>query len=292
MPKRQRSNKKGLSTFWQWVLVALAAFIFYKGLDYFLSLKGPKTPKGPTHKIAKDAAPGQPSATPSPSPGAGPVKKWNFESAAPFLPPDAYEDNFQTVPLKDETDVLLAYAQKKAGVQPGPQGLTGTRPGVRYLRWDGKNYQTQEISLKELEAALGNLSIKNFQGLPQIEKKSMKEGETEIFPAKLFLSGDDREVVAFLSVDSSGLKWAPLHHASGKKMPAAFVQGTTRESTQKISQQKNRGKNYLIIEHGVLDEFRTYEGYDWRVQAYFWDGMQFAYDKDYSDELTKAKKVK
>jgi len=286
--KTRKKSKKD-SPLWQWILVALLAFALYKGLDHFLGPDwqdpGSKKPRLSSAKKTQ----GTPSQK-SPEPTAGPVKEWNFKAASRFLPTEAIDENFQPTPIKDKKGALLAYAKKIPGKNPGPQGLTDTRPGLRVLEWNGQRYDSVDLSFADLEKSLGGLSAKKFEGLPRLEAQRIQLGEAEIIPARIFLSKDNREVVAYLLVQQEGIRWAPLHHASGKKMPAAFVVGTTQKNTRKIQHQKHGGKNYLIVENGVLDEYKAYAGYQWNIQAYFWDGNEFTYDKEYSKKLTEAKK--
>ena len=280
--RKRRKKKKKDSTFWQWVVVALAALLLYKGLDYFLPRDQGEVKKSTS--VSKEPSP-------SPEEGPSPIEKWTFESASQFLPKEGYRDNFNTIPLAKKDRALLSYAKKIPGKSPGHKGLVNTRPGLRYLFWDGKKYQTEDLSFSALEPSLGKLSSKNFVGLPRVGKKSIPVDQGEIFPTEIFLSNDDRSIIAYLMVSESGIAWAPLNHASGKKIPAAFVKGTTKETTQGIKNQKHDGKNYLILENGVLDEDRPYAGYKWNIQTYFWDGNNFVYDQEYSQELTRKKKL-
>lgn len=291
MAKRRRNTKKKKdSTFWQWIWVALIAIVLYKGLDYFLP-RGPRGPQPEPTKQTTSAEKPKATPTPSPTPEIQKVKMWTEENAHGFLPEDGFADNYQVIPLKQKENALLAYARTLPGKNPGPMGSVNTRPGLRLLKWDGKEYQKLDLPFSELGSSLGNLSTKKFVGLPQLETKSLDVEGVEIFPAKIFLTGDDRVVTAFLLVNDKGLQWAPLGHASGKKMDAAFVTGTTKDTTQNVRIVNLNGKEYIILESGKLDENRPYAGYQWNVQAYFWNGEKFAFDKEYSQELAKKKKL-
>jgi hypothetical protein len=296
MAKRRRSSasrgkgKKKDSPLWQWVLVALAAFLLYKGLDYFLAPGMMSSDKRRVIVKAGKKTP-EPSPTAKPQPETGLIKKWSFEAAAPHLPEGAYPDNYQATPIGKKDGALLAYAKLIPGKKPGPQGMTHTQPGLRVLMWNGKNYQPGEFSFAALDPALARISSKSFVGPPQISAKPLLEGDVAIYSAKIFLSNDPREVQAFIQVSEQGADWVQLHHASGKKIPAAFLLGTTQENTRSLKQQSYGGKSYLILENGTLDPYKTYEGFQWNLQAYYWDGKAFVYDQEYSDKLTKEKKL-
>lgn len=290
--KTARRRKKNDSPLWQWALVALAAFLIYKGIDYYL---GPRE-KGlsrPPSQTATSQKSSEGSASPSQSLGAditGPIKKWDFAHTEKFLPKNAYPDNFQPTQLEGETGALVAYAKTLPGVEPGPQGLTKTQPGLRWVKWTGKDYQTEDLSFEKLDTALGEVSSKMLEGLPRVGTAPFWEGDVKIYPTRLFLKNDNREIMAYLKVGPNGIDWAPLKHVSGKKMPAAFVLGTTAEQSRQVRHRKYAGRNYLIIENGILDELKAYEGYQWSVQAYYWDKGQFVFDADYSKNLTEAKR--
>lgn len=287
-PKRSSKKKKKDSPLWQWVLVALVAFGLYQVLNHFL-------PKMTGKETEKPAPAAQKSTLPKSRPeteeiSGAPVKKWNLEEAQKYLPKSAYPDNVEPWPLPERTGVLLAYARRLSGIEPGPQGLTNTRPGLRSLRWDGKEYKKEDISFGDLDSALPGISEKNFEGLPHLGKNPFDEGKSIIYPTRLFLKGDDREVMAYLKVSEAGTEWAPLNHPSGKRIPAAFVLGTTAETTRQVRHRKHGGRNYLIVENGILDEARAYEGFQWTVQAYYWDSDHFEYDSEFSKKLTESKK--
>jgi hypothetical protein len=286
-----KKTKKG-SALWQWLGVALAAFLLYQGLNYFLarqeSAPARKKPSAVSRREDREVKP-SPSAEPEAS--GGPVKKWSFAAAGRFLPEGAYEDNYQATPVGDNYGALLSFAKKIEGKDPGPKGLTHTRPGLRYLVWDGKSYRTADLPFDDLEASLGDISARQFVGLPQVNEQPFLNNGAALFSTKIFLSEDDRHVTAYFVLDGEGIRWAPLHHASGKKMAAAFGEGTTQKTTRSVKQQKYDGKYYLIVENGVLDEYKSYAGYQWNVQAYFWDGKNFTYDDAYSKKLTQAKKL-
>jgi hypothetical protein len=279
MAKKRRKNQD--SPLWQWILVAVVAFGLYKGVDFYLNRKEAAPEK--SHKTA---------VTPKPSaeaPGTGPVAEWNFQTAEKFLPQGAYPDNFQATPLEKDRGALLAFAKPLPGKTPGPQGLTNTQPGLRLIYWDGKEYRPQEIDFRKLAASLGEVSLQKLEGLPRLNPP-FKDGETLFYPTRLFLQDDNREVLAYVQVTESAIQWASLKNPSGKRMPAAFVLGTTASDSRKVRQEKFGGRNYLILEMGSLDELKPYEGYQWQVQAYYWNGQEYVYDADYSQKLTEAKK--
>ena len=290
MAKRKRSSgrKKKDSPLWQWILVALVAFGLYQVLNHYLPKMGEEKPRKPVS--AAKRLPTKKIQTPAEESPAEPVKKWTLEEAQKYLPKSAYPDNIEPFSIPKQSAALLAYAQTRSGVQPGPKGLTNTRPGLRSLRWNGKEYQKDDVSFEALDSALGGISVENFEGLPHLGKNPFDEGNAMIYPTRVFLKGDDREVMAYLSVTEEGTRWAPLNHPSGKKIPAAFVLGTTAKTTRQVRHRKHGGRNYLIVENGILDEMRAYEGFQWTVQAYYWNEDHFEYDSEFSKKLTEAKK--
>jgi hypothetical protein len=234
-----------------------------------------------------------PAPKPTPAPetqAAAPITEWTFQSAKKFLPAGAYPDNFRPVPLEKDQGALIAYAKKIPGKDPGPQGLTNTQPGLQVLSWDGKQYQGREIDFAKLGAALGEIPWQKLEGLPQFNQMPLREGNAILYPLRLFLQQDNREILAFLEVEGTNAQWAQLKNPIGKRMPALFVLGTTANDSRKFRQQKIGGRNYLILELGSLDPLKTYEGYQWQVQAYYWDGQEYVYDPEFSKKLTEAKK--
>lgn len=281
MAKRRRKRQD--SPLWQWLLVAALAFGLYKGIDYYLYRREAPAPPPPQSLT--------PPKTETPGQKTEPIQDWNLESAGQFLPSDAFEDNIQPTSLPDKKGVLLAFAKKVPGKKPDPKGLINTRPGLRLIRWNGNQYQTQEIDFEKLEPSLGGIPVSRLEGLPHLKEKPWQDGETKIYPARIFLHGDSREILAYLQVRDEQATWAPLKNPVGKKMPAAFVLGTTAKSSTQLRQEKFGNHDYLILETGLLNELKPYEGYQWRVQAYYWDGEQYLYDTDYSRKLTEAKKT-
>jgi hypothetical protein len=279
----KRRGKKQDSPLWQWLLVAAVAFGLYKGVDYYLNRK-----EAPPSAVARKSVTPKPNPTPE-TQAAGPITEWTFQASGKFLPEGAYPDNFQPIPLEKDRGALLAFAKKVPGKDPGPQGLTNTQPGLRLIHWDGKEYQTQEVDFVKLRASLGDVPLQKLEGLPRLNVP-LKEGESSLYPMRLFLHEDTREVAAYVQVTGAVVQWASLKNPSGKRMPAAFVLGTTARDSRLLRQQKFGGRNYLILEIGLMDEVRAYEGYQWQVQAYYWDGQQYVYDAEYSAKLTEAKK--
>jgi hypothetical protein len=281
MAKRRRKTQD--SPLWQWLLVAAVAFGLYKGIDFYLNRREavpPKVLKGP---IAQKTVPAPETQK------AVPITEWTFQSAGKFLPEGAYPDNFQPLPLEKNHGALLAFAKKIPGKDPGPQGLTNTQPGLSLIHWNGREYQTQPLDFEKLEASLGDVPLKKLEGLPRLNPP-LKEGESSLYPMRLFLHEDNREVLAYVQLRGDKMEWAPLKNPSGKRMPAAFVLGTTAQDSRQIRQQKFGGHNYLVLEIGILDELRAFEGYQWQVQAYFWNGQEYVYDPEYSLKLTESKK--
>jgi hypothetical protein len=281
----KQRRKKQDSPLWQWLLVAAVAFGLYKGIDYYLNLQPAHPPTA-----VKSPAPAKAIPTPAPETQATPITAWTFESAKKFLPEQAYPDNFRPVPLEKNQGALLAFAKKIPGKDPGPQGLTNTQPGLQFIHWDGKQYQSQEIEFTKLAPALGDIPLHQLEGLPQFNQLPFKEGDVTLYPMRLFLHQDNREIVAFLEAQGPSVQWAELKNPIGKRMPALFVLGTTATDSRKFRQQKVGGRNYLILEIGTMDELKAYEGYQWQVQAYYWDGQEYVYDADFSKKLTEAKK--
>lgn len=285
MAKRRRksSRKNKDSPLWQWILVALVAFGLYKGVDYYLQRRvAPPKPSTPATSKQKKV--------PELSQKPGPIPEWTFESVEKFLPEQAFPDNFQPTTVVEGKGALLAFAKQLPGKDPGPKGLTNTQPGIRYIHWDGKKYQTKDLDFEKLEASLADLPISKLEGLPHISKQPFREGETFIYPTRIFLQGDDREVMAYVKVQGDDSQWALLQNPSGKRMPAAFVLGTTAQNSRLVRHRKYGGRNYLILENGMMDEMKAYQGYQWNIQAYYWDGNQYVYDSEYSKKLTEAKK--
>lgn len=281
MAKRRRKNQD--SPLWQWLLVAAVAFGLYRGIDFYLNRKEAAPSKALSGPVAQKVVP------PSETQEAVPITEWTFQSARKFLPEGAYPDNFQPIPLDKEKGALLSFAKKISGKTPGPQGLTNTQPGLRLIHWDGKEYRTQELDFEKLQASLGDVPLQKLEGLPRLNPP-LKEGDVVLYPTRLFLHEDSREIVAYVQVQGAKVQWAPLKNPSGKRMPAAFVLGTTAQDSRQVRQQKVGGRNYLVLEIGLLDEIKTYEGYQWQVQAYYWDGQEYVYDPEFSQKLTEAKK--
>lgn len=294
---RKKSKKSSKSPqLWQWALVAGAAFLLYYGLQHWLNpspsseAKRTATVKLKAEKPAPP--PGHPkTATPTPTPQpqstAGPLAKWTFQNAARFLPADAYPDNYSAQSLGAGPSGILAYAKTLPGKKPGPQGLTNTEPGLRAMVWDGQHYQSKELDFSPLSAALGGLKL---VGPPQVERKAWISDGATVFPTKLYLNDETRLLVAYLLVDANGPRWAPLQTAEGTTGVAAFLQGTTAAVTRKVRRLEQGGKSYIVVERGSLDLKRPEAGYQWRVEAFAWNGKSFAYDKDLSATLTKEKK--
>ena len=120
--KKSKKSSKKSPAFWQWIIVAGAAFLLYQGLQHWLdpdkstapkrsvTLKSkpekaakeeksekPEQPAAPVAKAAATPTPAPLAPTPAPVPTSGPVPKWNFQSAGRFLPKDAYPDNYNVV---------------------------------------------------------------------------------------------------------------------------------------------------------------------------------------------------
>ncbi len=284
------AKKKSKNHYGQWLLIALAAFALYQGLKHYLNPIKISEKKTLAAKILREIPQHSPLPT-APLPEIKePVKKWTFETAGRFLPEKAYPDNYNSIPTEGESSALLAYAQLIEGKTPGPQGLTNTRPGLRWVKWDGKKYEAEDLDFSKLENAGTGLALQKFTGLPQIPKKPLSEDGSKIFPVKLFLDQDTRVVVAYLIVDGKNAGWAKLNNAEGKELPAAFLQGTTKSTTREIRTEKHDGKLYLIVNSGKLNELKLYEGYQWKVEAFGWNGQAFVFDKNYSEKLTKEKK--
>jgi len=286
-PKKRNSRKKRKdSPWWQWLLIALIAFGLYKVLDHYLPED--RAPAPPQKKSVAQPENKTDSQKALETSAAGPIKKFSFEEAQKLLPKEAYPDNVQPTELQPTQGALLAYAKTVDGKTPGPQGQKNTHPGLRWVHWDGKEYEPRDLNFKDLETALGGVSADQMEGMPHLAEHPFHESGADIYPTRIFLKDDNHEIMAYLKVDDSGTSWAPLKHASGKKMPAAFVLGTTAENSRKIRHRKQAGRQYIIIENGTLNEFKAYEGYQWTAQAYYWDKDHFAYDPDYSKKLTEA----
>lgn len=305
MAKKKSRSKKNSPSILQWVLVAAAAFLLYKGLEFVLSDHRPAAKKtaSPVVKLKpkeKGAAPipapantpapsAHASPAPSPPPATGAVKKWDFQETARLLPAGSFPDNYAAIPVKDNEIGLLSHAKLIPGKKPGPKGLTNTRPALSWNKLEGENYRTQELDFAPLKDALGNASFLKLSGLPVVEKSPLLKGDKSLFVSKLFLGEDPMEAVAIVQTDPAGIHWANTIGADGKSRPAAFLTGTTRLATKNFSTASRGGKTYLIVEQGQLNEKRLHEGYRWEVSAFAWNGSSFVYDKDYSGELTKKK---
>ncbi len=287
--RTRKKRKHHNPPWWQWVLVALLALAAYKVLHHFLAYPKAEPPTTPTVSAnSKTQSP------PPPTPQAGSepslVEKWDFNNAARFLPEDAFEDNLLAIPVNKEKSAILGYAKKIEGKTPDPQGLTNTHPGLRFLNWNGKKYEAQELAFDDLTAALGKLNLKQLEGLPQIDSKPLSANGAKFFFAQLFLKDDNRKVSAYLMERNGKMQWAPLHHASGKRMPAAFVTGTTQSHSRSLRHLYQGGKLLLVFESGILDELKAYEGYQWTLQVYAWNGSELSYDADLSQKFTADKR--
>lgn len=312
--KSKRSSKKSSnSKWWQWIAIAAGAFILYQGLEHFLySPKDGPSKKSVTLKTkdrkkekerekekekpsesaapaAKPAPTPAPLATPTPHavPTAGPVSKWDFNAGARFLPPEAYPDNYTVLPVEGSSG-LLAYAKTIPGKKPGPQGLTNTQPGLRALLWNGKSYDAKELDFNAVKSELENFKL---VGLPQLDRRPWIGGAAKVYPMKLFFTDETRLAVAYAVVDANGPHWASVTDSTGKVSPAVFLQGTTAAVTRKVRREDKNGKFYIVSEKGSLDLDKPEAGYRWKVEAYAWNGKDFVLDKDFSAELTKAKKT-
>jgi hypothetical protein len=287
-----KKKPRGKTTFWQWLLIAAAAFLLYQLIQHYLPGKKP-APKPPPPKPVKEAPkPRAEERAPTPSPQAlrEPAGKWDFQTAGRLLPAGAYADNYAAIPLGDSTSGLLAYAKTLPGKTPGRQGLTNTQPGISLFQWNQDKYQPHELNFSELETLPG-VKAQRFTGLPQIEKKPIIGGKVQVFSVKVFMGEDPRKVQAYALVDKTGLTWAPLQRADGSKTTAAFMKGTTRDTTRDVKVEQHDGKTYLIQETGRLDPLKPYEGYRWKVEAFGWDGSAFVFDRKYSETLTKGKQT-
>ncbi|MCB1214894.1 MAG: hypothetical protein KDK66_05400 [Deltaproteobacteria bacterium] len=268
---RTRRKKRGFPLL-QWIVVALVAILAYKGVDYLLSQLS-QTKDKPAEKSHQD-----PSQKTAASQAFEPEKQ---------LPKEALQETLQSINL--DSGHLLSFAQKKAGHQPGPQGLTGTAPGLVWTG-TGSNPQNQALDFGQLDTSLVGIKPSQLEGPPQLEAQAFwQEGSKEVRGMKLFLDKDNRQVEAYAFITPQGLQWAKLKHASGKNMPAAFALGTTERYSYLLKSRLYQGKKYLILEIGQLDELEPYKGYVWTVQAYYFDGQAFIYDPQYSKELTKQK---
>ncbi len=305
--KSKRSAKKS-TKWWQWLAIAAGAFLLYQGLEHFLyppketaskksvTLKSKDRKKDKEkEKVTESAAPAakpspspapRPSPTPQAAPTAGPVAKWDFNSAARFLPPEAYPDNYTALPL-DGSSGLLAYAKTIPGKKPGPQGLANTQPGLRALLWNGKSYDAKELDFNAVKSELENFKL---VGLPQPDRRAWIGGAAKVYPMKLFFTDETRLAVAYAVVETGGPRWATVIDASGKASPAVFLQGTTAAVTRKVRREEKNGKFYIVSEKGSLDLKAPEAGYRWKVEAYAWNGKDFVFDKELSAELTKEKK--
>jgi len=291
--KSKKSSQKN-PAFWQWAVVAGAAFLLYQGLQHWLNPEKPSPEKRAVTlktKPEKPAAPAAKQATPppapTPQPSSGPVPKWTFQSAARFLPADGYPDNYSELALGNGPSGLLAYAKTLPGKKPGPQGLTNTLPGFRAMLWNGKQYETKELDFEALKPALGGLKL---VGPPQADRRAWIADGITVLPAKFFLNDETRFLVGFILIDAQGPRWASLEGEDGKAGIAAFLQGTTAATTRKVNKVERNGKHYIVVEKGSLDLAKPEAGYQWRVDAYAWNGKAFAFDKDLSKTLTQEKK--
>lgn len=309
MAKRRRNTRrstKNKSSLGQWIIVVIVGVLTYKAVDYFLprlfsnnsqisqrdkstSQKQQTTPKkSSTAKTENKTENAKLEETDKKE-----IKNLSFQETQKLLPKDAFKDNFETIAMEKESSALIAHSKLIPGKKPDPKGESNTQPGLRYLKWDGKDYQKQDLNFKELKPALGSLASKNMVGMPKIEQSPFyKDKEkSELYLARLFFDNDSRDVLAVVEVDEKGAHWASLNHASGKKIPAAFSQGTTKDTTRKVIAKQYQGKPYIVVENGELDEFRPYAGYLWTVQAYYWNGKKFVYDSNYSESLTRTKRL-
>lgn len=218
------------------------------------------------------------------------MKKWDFKDTSRLLPPDAFPDNYQPIPLQGNQLGLLAHAKLIPGKKPGPKGLTNTKPGLTWYKLQNEKYQQQQLNFEELKPALGAAPVQKLSGLPEVNQVPLVKGSKTLLLTRLFLGGDPTEAEAVVEADASGLRWATLVDANGKSQPAAFLKGTTRLTTRELITVLHQGKTYLVASQGSLNEAKLYEGYRWKVAAYYWDGNHFVYDRDYSAKLTKDKK--
>jgi len=291
---KKKSSKKRNSPIWQWVIVGIAAYLVYQGLEHFLPTDAKhqaKKEKETVVKIAPEGPKEAPAASPKPETKQAEIKKWNFSETSKLLPEGAYPDNYEPLGLKGDQAGLIAYAKTLPGKKPGPKGLTNTQPALRfYFKKQGQQYQGADLDLADLKATVGESVYARLSGLPQVDKQAAIAGATEVFPVKLFLSGDSRVVQAYLAVGEGQGSWAKLSSSKGEPQIAAFVQGTTRLSTSQSLLKKEDGKNYLVFETGKLNEAKLYEGYQWEVKAYRWEGDKFAFDPEMSEKLLKEKK--
>lgn len=280
---RRASPKKGRkdSPFWQWLLVVLVALGLYYILDFYLDSRQNQPSTGVPSSQSQDSSEPREQETQNQN------TEWTLERAEAFLPEGADPDHFEVYPLLPQKDALLSYGIPLPNKESDPQGLTNTRPGLRLIREHEGTYQAQSIDLSKLEPAIGKDLLDKFMGRPQISS-SLEKDDFFLIPVRFFLEQEDREVMAYLYVDETQTQWAPLIHASGKKMPAAFWIGTTEKISRKVRHRK-RDQPYLIIEHGLLDELKPYEGFQWKIQAYRWEDGAFRYDEEYSKELTSKK---
>ncbi|HKY63025.1 MAG TPA: hypothetical protein VJR29_06375 [bacterium] len=312
--KSKRSPKKKSTQWWQWLAIAAGAFLLYQGIEHFLyppkesgskksvslKTKDRKKERAKDKEREKEkpapspvgAARPSPTPTPhaSPTPPAatgGPVAKWDFSSAARFLPPEAYPDNYTALALEGSSG-LLAYAKTIPGKKPGPQGLTNTQPGLRALLWNGKAYDAKELDFNAVKSELENFKL---VGLPQPERRPWIGGAAKVYPMKLFFTDETRLAVAYAVVEPNGPRWATVIDSSGKASPAVFLQGTTAAVTRKVRREEKNGKFYIVSERGSLDLDAPEAGYRWKVEAYAWNGKDFVFDKELSAQLTKEKKA-
>lgn len=309
MAKKRRNSRRPpqkKSSLGKWLLLVVVGVLTYKGADYFLPRLFSDKPSGSIasnqKKSSKGATQNKISQTPSQKAAQKdeaavkdaekkPLASLSLEETQKLLPKNAFPDNFDTIPMETQEAALISHAKTISGKKPGPKGETNTQPGLRYVKWTGQDYQNQDLNFDKLKPALGSLASKKMVGLPKVEASPFAKGKSELYLAKMFFEGDNREVLAVIEVNDKGADWASLHHASGKKIPAAFSQGTTKETTRQVLAVKHDGKPYLIVENGELDEFRPYAGYLWSAQAYYWDGSQFVYDSKYSQSLTRSKRL-
>lgn len=268
---RRTTRRKKTSPLWQWFLMAFVAFGLYLAVDFYLGTRGSSPTDSP--QAALQSGSEQDNNT---------TDGWSLEKARKFLPKGADPDHFEVYPLLPTGHALLSFGMPLKDKDSDPQGFINIRPGLSFISADGK---AQAIGLSDLEPALGKELLAKLTGRAQVSS-SLVAGDNFLIPIRFFLGQDEREVMAYLLIEDGQAKWAPLTHASGKKMPAAFWVGTTAQVARKVRHRK-RATPYLIVEHGLLDEARAFEGFQWKTQAYMWDRGSFYYDEDYSHTLSQ-----
>ncbi len=287
---KKGGSKKNSPQLWQWLAVAVAAFLLYQGLEYLLSKKKPAPAKKPAStKISAAPVAKPPAPSPKPQASPGPLKQWNFQETRRLRPDGAYPDNYVPIPVRDKQSGLIAYAKLIPGKTPGPKGLTNTKPGLSFSRLEGEHYQTRDLDFSRLQEVLDAGILKKLSGLPEISANPVIPGAAPVYSARLFLGEDPREVHSFVVIDGDGLAWASVRDVGGQQKPAACVTGTTKLSTGELRTENRHGKTYIILEKGVLEEAKLHEGYRWAVRAYSWDGKNFVFDPDYSQTLSRQK---